>query len=71
MQILIIIGAALTLLGIGMLGYSIVQMIKINEANLSDDEKRIRLQRGITVNTAALGVSALGLILVVVGIILG
>jgi hypothetical protein len=71
MQIMIWIGAALSLCGIGALVYCIVTALRARRAGLPDDVLRARLQHVVTVNLAAVGVSALGLMLVVAGIVLG
>lgn len=70
-QSLIWIGAALSLTGIGGLGYCIVTALRARRAGLPDDALRARLQHVVTINLAALGVSAIGLMLVVAGIMLG
>ncbi len=70
MEILIWIGTALTLAGVAGLIYCIVLATKARRAGLPDDALRARLQRVVTLNLAALGVSAIGLMLVVTGILL-
>jgi hypothetical protein len=70
MDILIWIGTACTLSGVAGLVYCIVLATRARRAGLDDDALRARLQRVVTLNLAALGVSALGLMLVVAGIIL-
>ncbi len=71
MQALIWIGAFVSLLGIAGLGYCVVRAMKARRAGLGDDAMRAELQRVVVINMAALGVSALGLMMVVVGILLG
>jgi hypothetical protein len=71
MQMMIWIGAALSLAGIGALIYCIVTAIRARRAGLPDDALRARLQHVVTVNLAAVAVSALGLMMVVAGIALG
>ncbi|MGB8814369.1 MAG: hypothetical protein WCC57_14415 [Paracoccaceae bacterium] len=71
MQILIGIGAALSLLGVAGLIWCILLALKARRAGLDDETMRARLQRVVVLNMAALGVSALGLMLVVTGIFLG
>ncbi|WP_103256993.1 hypothetical protein [Tabrizicola aquatica] len=71
MQALIWGGAALTLLGVAGLGYCVVRTLKARNAGLPDEVLRAELQRIVTINLGALGVSALGLMLVVLGIVLG
>ena len=71
MQALIWIGAFVSLLGIAGLGYCVVRAMKARRAGLDDYAMRAELQRVVVINMAALGVSALGLMMVVVGILLG
>jgi hypothetical protein len=71
MDILIWIGSAFTLAGVAGLIYCILLATKARRAGLPDDHLRARLQKVVTINLAALGISALGLMLVVAGIILG
>ena len=71
MDILIWIGTAFTLLGVAGLVYCIVLATQARRAGLPDDALRARLQRVVTLNLAALGISAIGLMLVVTGIMLG
>ncbi len=70
MEALIWIGAALTLAGVVGLGWCIRMAVKARSAGLADDAMRAALQRVVTLNMAALGVSALGLMAVVAGILL-
>lgn len=64
-------GAAVTLLGLAGLVWCIVRVAAARRAGLPDAELRARLQQVVVLNLAALLVSALGLMLVVVGIVLG
>ncbi|MBL4927276.1 hypothetical protein [Fuscibacter oryzae] len=70
MGLLIWIGAALTLAGIAGLVWCIVLAMRLRKAGLPDDALRARLQRVVMLNLGALGVSALGLMAVVMGIAL-
>lgn len=63
-------GAALSMCGVAGLVWCIFLALKARRAGLTDDAMRARLQRIVTFNMAALGVSALGLMLVVAGILL-
>ena len=63
-------GAFLSLCGVGGLLWCIFLALKARRAGLTDDAMRARLQHIVTLNMAALGISALGLMLVVVGIVL-
>lgn len=71
MQFLVPIGAAMSLAGVAGLIWCILLAMKARRAGLSDADMRARLQRVVVLNMAALGVSALGLMLVVTGILLG
>lgn len=71
MQILIAIGALVSLAGVAGLVWCILLALKARKAGLPDDELRARLQHVVVLNMAALGVSALGLMMVVTGIFLG
>lgn len=71
MEILVWIGAGLTLVGLLGLVWCIVLAIRARRSGLSDDEVRVRLQRVVALNLGALAVSALGLMAVIVGIFLG
>jgi nitric oxide reductase large subunit len=71
MQALIWIGAFVSLLGVAGLGYCVVRAMKARRAGLDDEAMRAELQRVVVINMAALGVSALGLMMVVFGILLG
>lgn len=71
MEYLIWIGAAIALAGVAGLVWCIILALRARRAGLSDDELRARLQHVVVLNMAALGVSALGLMCVVAGILLG
>ncbi|NHB77197.1 hypothetical protein [Rhodobacter calidifons] len=71
MQVLIWAGTALTFLGVAGLGYCILAASRARRAGLDDAAMRAALQRVVTLNLAAVGVSALGLAAVVAGILLG
>lgn len=71
MQGLIWAGAALTVVGLVGLMYCMLRAARAKRAGLDDAAMRAELQRVVTINLAAVGVSALGLAAVVAGIILG
>ena len=71
MEWLIWIGAALSLAGVVGLLRCIQLALRARNAGLDDAALRARLQQVVTLNLAALGVSALGLMMVVMGILLG
>lgn len=70
MDWLIGIGAVLSLGGLAGVVGCIVAALKARRAGLDDDTMRARLQRIVVWNMAALGLSMLGLMMVVVGIVL-
>lgn len=70
MQLLVLIGAVVSLAGVAGLVWCILLALRARRAGLADDEMRARLQHIVVLNMAALGVSALGLMLVVAGIFL-
>lgn len=71
MQGLIWGGAAVSLVGLAGLVAVILTIRSARRANLSEDALRERLQKAVAYNLAALGLSALGLMMVVIGITLG
>lgn len=70
MELLIWTGAALTMLGVAGLVWCIVLAMQAKKSGLPDDQIKARLQRVIVINLAALAVSGIGLMAVVVGVIL-
>ena len=70
MEIIVWLGAALTVVGLGMLVWCIVAVAKAKRAGLPGPELKARLQKVVALNLAALGVSGLGLATVIVGIVL-
>ncbi|MFV0244317.1 MAG: hypothetical protein ACK5IB_04760 [Qingshengfaniella sp.] len=71
MDVLIFSGAGLSLIGVAGLIACIIIAARAKRAGLGDAELRERLRRVITLNLVALLVSALGLMGVVAGIMLG
>ena len=71
MEALVWIGAALALAGVAGLVWCILLALRARRSGMADDAMRAALQRVVVLNMAALGVSALGLMCVVAGIILG
>ena len=70
MEILIWIGSILSLLGLaGLLG-CIKTILRAKKAAVSDEELRMSLQKVVPFNMAALFLSAIGLMLVILGIML-
>ena len=71
MEIVVWIGAAMSVIGLIGIGYSVVMVTRAKRANLSDADMRARLAKVLPVNLGALFVSVLGLMSVAVGIMLG
>jgi hypothetical protein len=69
-EILIWIGAGVSLLGVAGLVWCILLAMRARKSGMEDDAMRAELQRVVVLNMAALGVSALGLMMVVAGILL-
>ena len=70
MESLIWIGTAISLAGLTGLVWCIVTVWKARNAGLNDEELRARLQKVMPLNTGALFLSMIGLMLVVLGIML-
>ncbi len=70
MEWLIWLGAAVALCGVGMILWCVLAVLRARRAGLGEDALRARLQRLVIYNMAALGVSVLGLMLVVLGILM-
>ena len=64
-------GAALSLAGLAGLIWCIVRVARARRAGLSDTELRAAVAAVLPLNMAALLLSVIGLMLVVVGVILG
>jgi len=71
MQTVVWAGALVSLLGIGGLVYCVLRALRARGAGLADEAMREELQRVVIINMGALAVSAVGLMLVVLGIFLG
>ena len=70
MEILIWIGSILSLLGLVGLLWCIKTVLRAKKASVSDEELRMSLQKVVPFNMAALFLSAIGLMLVILGIML-
>jgi len=68
LDLLIWSGAATTLAGIATLVWCIVTVLRARRADLSDEEIRGHLRRVLPINLAALFLSAIGLMMAVVGV---
>lgn len=71
MEILVWSGAAVSLAGLAGLIWCIVKVWRARQSGLADDQMRAVLQSVVPVNTGALFLSVIGLMMVVVGILLG
>ena len=71
METLIWIGALVTLLGLAGLVWCVLIALRAKRAGLDENAMKSRLQRVVAINMAALFLSAIGLMMVVVGILLG
>jgi hypothetical protein len=71
MDVLIWIGAGVSVAGLAGLVWCILRILKARKAGLSDEELRAELQKVVPMNTGALLLSVLGLMIVVMGIALG
>lgn len=70
MEWMIGLGALISLAGIAGLVWCILMALKARQVAASEDDMRNRLQKVVVLNMGALGVSALGLMIVVSGILL-
>ncbi|EYD71392.1 hypothetical protein [Limimaricola hongkongensis] len=70
MDIIIWIGAAITLVGFAAILWSLLAVLRLRRQGLDDAQMRTRLARIVPLNIGALMLSMLGLMMVVVGIIL-
>lgn len=70
MDWLIILGVIVTFIGLGLLFYTILRIMRAKKQGLSDDEMQVNLQSAVAWNLGAMGCSAIGLMMVVIGIML-
>ena len=71
MEILVWIGAAVSLLGLAGLLWCILRVARARRAGLEDDALRAEVQKVVPLNMGALMLSVLGLMMVILGISLG
>ncbi|WP_298356826.1 hypothetical protein [uncultured Litoreibacter sp.] len=71
MAYLIPLGAIVTVVGLVLLMVCILRVAKARKAGLPEEELRAVLEATVPMNLGALFLSALGLMMVVVGIMLG
>lgn len=70
MQAMVWVGALVSLAGVAGLFYCVMRALRARRAGLPDEGMRAELQRVVVINMGALAVSAMGLMLVVLGIFL-
>lgn len=70
MEILIGLGAVISVIGIAGIILSIVQVRRAKREALSDEELRAKIQSAMPLNLGAFLLSVLGLMCVVIGVIL-
>ena len=71
MEIVVWVGAGLSMLGLVGIVYSIVAVARAKRANLTDEELRARVSAILPLNLIALFVSMIGLMAVIIGVMLG
>jgi hypothetical protein len=71
MEILVWIGAAVSVLGLAGLVWCILRVARAKRSGLSDDALRAEVQKVVPLNMGALMLSVLGLMMVILGISLG
>ena len=71
MEILIWIGATVSLIGLIGLVLSILRVNKARKAGLSDEDLRAAVQKAMPLNLGSLFLSVIGLMIVILGIFLG
>ena len=70
MDWMVALGALVTLGGLGLLVYCILTVAKARKANLPEEELKARIRQVIAINLAALFISTIGLMMVIVGLFL-
>lgn len=70
MDVLIWIGALLTLVGVAVLVWCILIAVGARREGLEDEAMKARLQKVVAMNLGALAVSSIGLMMVILGIFL-
>jgi hypothetical protein len=70
MELLIWIGAVISLIGVIGIVWCVMIVVSAKRANLPEADFKARMQRAVALNLGALMVSMIGLMMVVVGIVL-
>jgi len=71
MEILVAIGAVISVVGIAGIVLSIVKVRRAKTTSKDDDELRARIQAAMPLNLGAFLLSVIGLMCVVIGVLLG
>lgn len=71
MEWLIWLGALISLIGLAGLVWCIIKVWRARKAGLDDETLRAEIRKVVPLNTGALFLSVIGLMLVVIGILLG
>lgn len=71
MEILVWIGAAVSVVGLAGLVWCIIKVAGAKRAGLSDEELRDAVKKVVPLNLGALFLSVIGLMMVILGIFLG
>ena len=70
MEMLVWLGAAVTVIGMIGIIYSVILVTRARRSGLEDDALRARLNKILPINLGALFLSVIGLMMVVVGVLL-
>ncbi|MDC0860777.1 hypothetical protein OAP54_03910 [Planktomarina temperata] len=70
MDWLIIPGIVVTFIGLGLLFYTIARIMRAKKQGLTDEQMKLQLQSAVAWNLGAMGCAAIGLMMVVIGIML-
>ena len=71
MEVLIWVGALVSLAGVGLLIYCIMATLRARKNAADEETLKPELQRLAAINMGALAISAIGLMMVVMGIVFG
>jgi len=71
MELLIWVGAVISVVGIAGLVWCVMSAAKARREGLEGEDMNARLQSLVAMNMGALAVSSIGLMMVVIGILLG
>ena len=70
MEVLVWSGAALAVIGMAGVLYSMVAVARAKRQNLTDEEMRDRIRKMVPINLGSLFIAMIGLMMVVVGVML-